>query len=422
MTQYSGTHITVPFSKVVDGDTIKVELPNSGVESIRILCLDTEEKPGSSGSKPKTPWGEAATVRAIEFFTGANEVTLEFPGKENVETCLQKYRGNYGRVLAFVYRDGVDFQQTMIREGYSAYFSKYGYASLTANHLRYAQAEREAQMAHVGVWNQQEVNGQIRRDYPLLSTWWTLRAETIERYRSQLASGKTLYNTRLDYSEIMAKAQQGLTVTLFTEVRNLRTIHNDATGFIDIGSQTQRFTLFLPSLNSEQGTKIRNLLEHRYISTGDDSNQPRRSYLYVTGQLSLYNNDPQMVVTHVDQISDGFGDSTATPPPATANPRIVAILPNPAGHDAGNETVTLKNPGTSEVSLQGWKLVDRSGNSMILDGMTLAAESSNEITVKGSLSLNNTGDDVILFDQNGEEVDKISYDANQAISGQPIFF
>lgn len=422
MTQFSGTHINVPFNKVVDGDTIKVELPNGGVESIRILCLDTEEKPGSGGSKPKTPWGEAATVRAIEFFTGASEVTLEFPGNESVETCLQKYRGNYGRVLAFVYRDGIDFQETMIREGFSAYFSKYGYASFDANHNRYQNAERLAQMDHLGVWNQQLVNGQVRRDYPLLSIWWTLRGNTVQTYRSHLAGGKPIYNTRLDYREIVAKAEQGLTVTLFTEVRNMRTIHNGATAFIDIGSQTQRFTLFLPGLNSQEGQKIKNLLEQRYITTGDDSNQPRRSYLYVTGQLSLYNNDPQMVVTHVDQITDGFPEAPSSPAPVAVSPRIVAILANPAGHDAGNETVTLKNPSTSELPLQGWKLTDRSGNTMPLDEITLATGSVQEVTVKGALSLNNTGDDVILSDQDNAEVDRISYTSDQAVSGQPIFF
>ena len=424
MTTHTGTHIDVPFVEVIDGDTIKVELPGDKIESIRILCLDTEEKPGSGGNKPKTPWGEEATNRATEFFAGAQHATLEFPGNEPAEVCLAKYRGNFGRVLAFVYLDGVDFQEVMIREGYSPYFTKYGNAKFKVNHDRYIQAEREAQMAHIGVWNQIEVNGEVRRDYPTLSTWWTLRGNLIDAYRTHLAAGKTIYNTRLDYAEIVAKAQQGKTAPVFTEVRNLRTIHNDSIGFIDIGSQTQRFTLFLPGLNSLEGVKLKNLLEQRYIATGNDSSQPRRSYLYVTGELSLYNDDPQMKVTNVDQITDDFADELTVPRPRPTAPgaKIVAILPNPAGRDAGRETVTVKNTSTAALSLQGWTLGDKAENEMSLNAITLVPGATEEITVQGSLSLNNKGDEVTLRDADGNEIDKVSYGSDDVISGQPIFF
>ena len=96
MPDFNGTHFDVPLVKVEDGDTIKVQLPG-GEENVRVLCLDTEEKPGSSGSKPKTPFGLQATERAEQFFAGASQVTLEFPGTESIEICLKKYRGNFGR-------------------------------------------------------------------------------------------------------------------------------------------------------------------------------------------------------------------------------------------------------------------------------------------------------------------------------------
>lgn len=88
MNTFSGTHVEVPLLEVIDGDTIKVELPGDAIENIRILCLDTEEKPGSGGSKPKTPWGQKAIERAETFFAGAETVTLEFPGTESITHYL----------------------------------------------------------------------------------------------------------------------------------------------------------------------------------------------------------------------------------------------------------------------------------------------------------------------------------------------
>ncbi len=422
MPNFAGTHISVPFVEVVDGDTIKVSLPGGKTESIRILCLDTEEKPGSGGSKPKTPWGAEATKRAIAFFEGSTEVTLEFPGTENTKVCLEKYRGNYGRLLAFVYHDGVDFQEVMIGEGYSPYFTKYGFASFKQNHERYIKAESLAQMAHVGVWNQVLVNGEVRRNYPLLSTWWNLRASLIEVYRAHIAAGKIIYNTRLQYAEILAKAGEGKTVTIFTEVRNIKTIHNGSKGFIDIGSKPQPFTFYLPELDSPEGVDLKMLLEQRYISSGEDNSEPRRSYVYVTGQLSLYNGDPQMKLTHISQIADDVSTDEALPVPPAQGIKIVAMLPNPAGKDAGNETVTLKNFSSDQISLQGWSLKDRFGNQMPLGELSLAADATEEITAKGRLSLNNTGDEITLCDQDGQEKDKAGYTGNQVVSGQPIFF
>jgi endonuclease YncB( thermonuclease family) len=56
---------------------------------------------------------------------------------------VQRYRGNFGRLLVYIHKDGVDFQETMIREGFSPYFVKYGNAIF--HHDTYRAAEREAQ-------------------------------------------------------------------------------------------------------------------------------------------------------------------------------------------------------------------------------------------------------------------------------------
>lgn len=422
MAEFSGTTVEVPFVEVIDGDTIRVDLgPPFGQQSIRILCLDTEEKPGSSGTKPKTPWGAEATKRAEIFFDGALKVTLEFPGTESAEVCLRKYRGNYDRVLAFVYLDGIDFQETMIREGYSPYFNKYGHADFEANHRRYRQAEQQAQRGHLGVWNQEAVNGQERRNYALLSTWWSLRAAVIDDYRAHLRAGKPILNTRLDYALIQKKAQEGKTTTLFTEVAGLSLINNGSIGFADIGSRAQPFTLFMPGLNSPEGAELLNLLRERYIGGGDD--HPRRGYLYATGQLGMFDDKPQMKVVSPLQIVDDF-DHRSEPGVPDAGPalEIAALLPDPAGQDAGHETVTLRNTGAEARRLDGWKLVDRAGNQMGLEDVVVPADGAQEVVVRNRLSLNNTGDDVKLVDGDGNTISQVSYTKDQVVSGQPLFF
>jgi micrococcal nuclease len=299
----NGTTIQAKVSRVVDGDTIRVFLPGETEdESLRILALDTEEShPG--GGKPVTPWGKEAKKKAQQFFSPDDTVLLEYPGNENADICLKRYRGNYGRLLVFVYKDGTDFQEEMIREGYSPYFVKYGNASFASHHERYIQAERIAQQKFLGVWNQIEVNGSEIRNYAVLKTWWTLRAQIIDEYRKIKPNYPDLLNTRLDYDTLATRAQSGDTLTVFTELSSYKLVSQQS-AIVKIGSVKQPFTLFIPDAISDEGQKILNLLEYRYISKGDG--YPRRSYAYLTGQLSLYGGKPQIVVTNAEQIQDNM--------------------------------------------------------------------------------------------------------------------
>lgn len=296
-----GTTVEATVSRVVDGDTIRVFLPRqSDDESLRILALDTEES-RASGSKPVTPWGKKAKARAEEFFSAGDKVTLEFPGKEDLETCLQRYRGNFGRLLVFVYKNDVDFQETMIREGYSPYFVKYGNAAFQEHHQRYQAAERIAQQQNIGVWNQLAVNGSEVRNYAALGTWWQLRALIIDQYRLVAGTKPNLFNSRLDYAAIEAKARVEESATIFTELRSVQPISGDR-ALIRIGSQQQPFNVFIPDTSNEEGETLLNLLKTRYIS--GDANHPRRGYAYVTGKLSLFREQPQITVTAPEQITD----------------------------------------------------------------------------------------------------------------------
>lgn len=451
MSTYSlikGTSISVRLHYVVDGDTIRVYLPGGeSSESIRILCLDTEES-FSFGSKPKTPWGLEAKKFAKSFFQGTETVTLEFPGTDPVESALFKYRGNFGRVLAFVYKDGIDFQQTMIRKGYSPYFNKYGNAVYPSHHARYVEAERQAQIDNVGVWDQIGVNGFVARDYELLKAWWDLRAGRIDQYRKLRATDKTVYNTRLDYDTVLKLAEDGAIATIFTEVSDVRRT-SESFGVIDVGSQSRPFGLKIPSIDSPNGRKIIALLRTRYIGS---ASKPALGYCYATGRLEMYQGSPHMEILNADAITDTLGmraevtgplpappeesedDAVMTPLPdgetingtvgtsEGADIAIASCLPDPEGTDRGRETVTLRNRGRSDGVLDGWSLKDRVGHQDSLSG-TVPSGGATVIKLSGQgVKLNNTGDEIFLFNPDGVLISNVEYRGTEVTAGQTIEF
>ena len=298
----SGTKVEVEVVRVVDGDTVRVD-NGTDEESLRILALDTEES-NAGGSKPVTPWGRAASDRAKEVFSPGDRVSVEFPGNEPAQVCWQKYRGNFGRALVYIYdKDDRNFQEIMIREGFSPYFMKYGYAHFPAHHARYQAAEREAQIAHRGLWDQHAVNQAEMRNYARLGLWWDLRARIIEGYRAFKAAhpDAELFNSRLDYARLVELAEAEAHGVVFTELRDLRRIGGD-NGLIGIGSEDQPFKVFLPDLDQPAGQAVVHLLENRYLS-GDDQH-PRRGYAYVQGPMKMFRDRPELVVARPEQISD----------------------------------------------------------------------------------------------------------------------
>jgi endonuclease YncB( thermonuclease family) len=126
MSDLLGTTVDTTVVRVVDGDTVAVTIADRE-EKLRLSNLDTEESNHGS-DKPITPWGKKAKERATELLAAGAPVTLEFAGNEPLEVCLERYRDNFGRLLVWLHHDGRDFQERMIADGYSPYFSKYGYA------------------------------------------------------------------------------------------------------------------------------------------------------------------------------------------------------------------------------------------------------------------------------------------------------
>ncbi len=312
------TTIEVTVEKVIDGDTIHVVL-NGNLEKLRLLGIDTEEshddtdterKQTQKGGKPITKLGNLAKKRTRELIKPNDLVLLTFPDDSSLNVALEKHRGNYGRLLCFVtLENGQDFQELMIREGYSPYMVKYGFVELMDRHFSYQNAEALAQAEGRGVWNSRLFNFKRMRDYKSLLPWWNLRANIIENYRLNKSSdNKKILNTRKDYRKIkeLSDTTEGTNVTIFTELRYISLI-DDKRAIIKNGSNKQPFKLFIPNLTNSDGVKIISVLKNRYLTfgyNGSSLDKAGRDYAYISGDIIDYNGTPEIVITKFTQISD----------------------------------------------------------------------------------------------------------------------
>lgn len=320
MPQETQTRTAAIVVTVTDGDTIKVTLPDADgrSETLRILALDTEEchndddprrKATHKGGKPITNLGNKAKERARDLLRNGDTAALIFPDGSPLDEALVRHRGNHGRLLCYVeLEDRRDFQEIMIREGWSPYMSKYGYAQPAKRHFSYIRAEALAQAEGRGIWSYPVFNSERFRRYERLLPWWHLRASVIETFREHknLNPERKILNSRTDYEDICKKAQLGEDAAVFTELRYVALLGSDK-AIVTTGSDKQPFKLFIPDFYSWEGQKILRLLEHRYLTIGYDGSTVEKggtNYAYTNGPLKLYNDEPEITITHASQITD----------------------------------------------------------------------------------------------------------------------
>lgn len=103
--------------------------------------------------------------------------------------------------------------------------------------------------------------------------------------------------------------------------------------------------------------------------------------------------------------------------------RIISLLPNPKGKDAGNEIVILKNFGQSNVDLQGWKLRDKADNTYSLSGSIPPGQELEIRMLEFTMPLNNTGDRIELLSTDGNTpVPEVQYHKSDVVEGKFIKF
>lgn len=130
---------TYPVIKVVDGDTISVDIDGTK-ETIRLIGINTPET--VDPRKPVECFGIEASNKAKELLTGKKIVLENDP--------TQGERDKYDRLLRYVWlEDGTFFNKIMINDGY-AY--EYTYDTPYKYQAEFEQAEIEARLAKRGLW------------------------------------------------------------------------------------------------------------------------------------------------------------------------------------------------------------------------------------------------------------------------------
>ena len=126
--------------RVVDGDTVVADFEGGRSENVRLIGIDTPEKPG--GKLPAECFGAEATA-----FTAA----LLPPGTPVLLTGGAETRDVYDRLLAYVHRasDGLLVNMALAREGYAAALSIPPNTDYTD---QFAAAVEAARAENVGLW------------------------------------------------------------------------------------------------------------------------------------------------------------------------------------------------------------------------------------------------------------------------------
>ncbi len=116
---------------VVDGDTLIIQQPGKGNQTIRLYGIDAPET--------KQPFGESARAHLQDLVLG-QPLRAEVRGKDR-----------YGRSIARVYVNSSDINLSLVQEGYA-----WHYAAYAPNDFDLAEAEALAAANHLGLWQQEK--------------------------------------------------------------------------------------------------------------------------------------------------------------------------------------------------------------------------------------------------------------------------
>jgi len=149
-----GPSWNVTVSRVIDGDTVEIRYANGTTETVRLLGVDTPETPPNTvspeefegisdtdaGREHLVSWGGNATAFAERTLAGKQVRLVVDPESDR--------RGGYGRLLAYIYVDGENFNSLLLSGGYARL-----YESEFRLRESFAATEATAQQERVGIWN-----------------------------------------------------------------------------------------------------------------------------------------------------------------------------------------------------------------------------------------------------------------------------
>jgi uncharacterized protein YukJ len=111
--------------------------------------------------------------------------------------------------------------------------------------------------------------------------------------------------------------------------------------------------------------------------------------------------------------------------PIDGNVVIIGALVNPKGNERGKEKVILMNTTDADISLNGWKLVDRTRQEFVINNLTIRAGSTAEVKISANSNFNlgNNGGTISLLNTQGIKISGVQYTKEQGkVEGQIVRF
>ena len=135
--------------RISDGDTILVNYKGKPV-LVNLLHVNTPESLHPD-AKENIPLKKIASDYTEKRLKG-KYVKLEFEGA---------FRGRYGRLIAYVIVDGVNFNLELVRQGLSPYYTRYGQSQKYDKEFR--EAEKYARKHQLNIWGNPELTKKYLR-------------------------------------------------------------------------------------------------------------------------------------------------------------------------------------------------------------------------------------------------------------------
>lgn len=136
----------IQVKKVVDGDTLEIYRYGK-IEKVRLIGIDTPET--LDPRKPVQCFGKEASDKTKNWLTG-KQIKLEFDP-------IVGEKDKYGRLLAYVWKDGELVNLSLLKEGYA---HEYTYRNQNYKYqTEFKAAEKSAKSESIGLWSPQTCNG-----------------------------------------------------------------------------------------------------------------------------------------------------------------------------------------------------------------------------------------------------------------------
>ncbi|RQW67770.1 hypothetical protein DUK53_05490 [Listeria sp. SHR_NRA_18] len=133
--------VRVTLDHAVDGDTVAVKLESGQVTTVRLLLIDTPES--VKRGVAVQPFAIEASDRMKQIVNAADQLYLEYDVGDRTD--------RYDRTLAYLYADGKNVNEMMVREGFARVAYVYPPNTKYLNQLK--AAEKQAKHAKKNIWS-----------------------------------------------------------------------------------------------------------------------------------------------------------------------------------------------------------------------------------------------------------------------------